>query len=64
MLKRVLIAVGLGAALAWGSWATAATPYPSADLTQIAKTGKYVGSKACLECHEDEHKSWAARATR
>lgn len=33
--------------------------YPSPELTQIALTGKYVGSQACLECHEDEHKVWA-----
>lgn len=61
MLKRLLWGVGLGVALVCGV-AQAQTPaaYPSPELTQIAKTGKYVGSKACLECHEDEHKSWAA----
>jgi hypothetical protein len=42
-----------------GSWASAATPYPSPELTEIARTGKYVGSDACLECHEDDHKTWA-----
>jgi hypothetical protein len=29
-------------------------------VQQIAKTGKYVGSDACLECHEDDHKTWAS----
>jgi len=62
MLKKLLWGVGLGAALFCGGLAQAQAPaaYPSPELTQIAKTGKYVGSKACLECHEDEHKSWAA----
>jgi hypothetical protein len=45
-------------ALAALAQAPAAPVYPSAEQVQIAKTGKYVGPGACLECHEDEHKAW------
>ena len=46
-------------ALLWAVAAQAQPVYPSPELAQIAKTGKYVGSDACLACHQDEHKTWA-----
>ena len=46
-------------ALLWAGFAQAQPVYPSPELAQIAKTGKYVGSDACLACHQDEHKTWA-----
>lgn len=47
-------------ALLWAGFAQAQPVYPSPELAQIAKTGKYVGSDACLACHQDEHKTWAS----
>ena len=35
-----------------------AADYPSPKQLEIAKNGKYVGSDACLECHEDIHPDW------
>ena len=46
-------------ALLWAVAAQAQPVYPSPELAQIAKTDKYVGSDACLACHQDEHKTWA-----
>ena len=58
MLKSLIRTSLVSVALVWAAAAGAQTPYPSPELTHIAKTGKYVGNKACLECHEDEHKTW------
>jgi hypothetical protein len=57
-LKRVLLAAGQAALLLWAGAAWAQASYPTPEQVQIAKTGKYMGSESCLECHEDEHKSW------
>ena len=57
-MKRALLAVGMGWALSWAAFASAPAAYPTAEQLDYQKVGKYVGSDACLECHEDEHKSW------
>jgi mono/diheme cytochrome c family protein len=57
--RTVVLAISQAALLLWAGASWAAASYPTAEQAQIAKTGKYVGSDACLECHEDEHKTWA-----
>jgi cytochrome c553 len=55
----MLVAVGQAALLLWAGAALGQAGYPTPEQAQIAKTGKYMGSDSCLECHEDEHKTWA-----
>jgi mono/diheme cytochrome c family protein len=52
-MKRSLVAACLGVSLAWAGTVMAQAPaaYPTPEQAQIAKTGKYVGSDACGQCH-------------
>jgi hypothetical protein len=58
--KRLLVGVSQAALLFWAAAVGAQPAYPTPEQAQIAKTAKYLGSDACLECHEDEHKNWAS----
>jgi hypothetical protein len=52
-------ALTVGAMVVWAGVAQAnPAVYPSPELAQIAKTGKYVGPDKCVECHEEEHAAW------
>ena len=61
MRKSLTSVLAVGALMVWAGAAQASTAvYPSPELAQIVKTGKYMGPDSCLECHEDEHKAWHA----
>jgi hypothetical protein len=57
-MKFGVIGSLLAAMVAWPLVAASEPAYPAPDQVQIAKTGKYVGSDACSQCHSADHKTW------
>lgn len=64
-LLRQFAAASVAALVGVGAAQADPPAYPGPALEQTVRTGNYVGSQACLECHEDEHKTWVnSRHTR